>query len=284
MRYFLLFFILISCPAFGLSLHYGDASVPLSETKNTSPALAINVADKIYYGALFSDTPASNTLRVQFNGTDYWLGEFCAPGTYAPSGTNTCIACGIGHYCTGGHNRAPCTYGAISCSNTNHASDGTMPDGAPINKFMTLDEVNEFMPITYFSNWGLLSRCYNFGLGTPDELTTGTSHACAAKTIGPGTYLFIARYNSTNYIDSINGCNDHFSNAFIAVFDHPVGYISVHGKDIYQHFVDTDHAQYEKYTISTRPIGGWNQNINATNIPNLNQMPHTAELYVYELK
>ncbi len=269
------------------ALHVGDTSITLGETKNTSPALAVSVDNKIYWGALFSDNAAANTLRVRFNGADYWLGEFCSPGTYAPNGINTCIACGIGHYCTGGHHRASCTYGAISCPGTNHATDPAAPAGAPINTLMTLEQVNEFMPVTDISQWTQISKCNKFIHATyaEPESVNNPDNACAHGVIGPGTYLFLSRYPTPGYTDSISGVPG-ISQAFIAVFDHPVEYRSVHGNNIFQHFVDTNHAQYETWTLTTGGcVGCWTYvNTNATNISNLADTDFDLQLSVYELK
>ncbi len=288
----LLMIALYATNANAVALHIGDASIPLSNTKNTSPALAVNVRDKIYYGALFSDSPASKTLRIEYKGTNYWLGEFCAPGTYAPSGTNTCIACGIGHYCTGGHHRQSCTYGAIGCPGTQHALDGALPDGAPINAFMTLTQVNEFIPVTDADQWKKLSCCSaQHSVATPNNPSelNNIQNACATGTIGPGTYLFSTHYELSTWvrIDSITGNIGSMSNAVIAVFDHPVSYASIHGDNIYQHFIDTEHPTYTEWDISTAPVGGWTTvNKNDTNISDIINIIGSAtySLCVYELK
>ncbi len=296
-NWLLLTIVLYATNANALSLHIGDASVPLSDTKNTSPALAVNVRDKTYYGALFADAPASKTLRIEFKGTDYWLGEFCAPGTYAPSGTNTCIACGVGHYCTGGHHRESCTYGAIGCPGTQNALDGALPDGAPINNLMTLAQVNEFIPVTNADQWQKISCCNapQWAEAKPSNPSAlnNAQYACATGTIGPGTYLFFTHYKSGSLgtvIDSINGETYSMSNAVIAVFDHPVSYASIHGISIFQHFIDTEHPTYTEWDFSTAPVTGWNTvNTNETNISNIINIKNSASskwsnLCVYKLK
>lgn len=291
MKRWIFYILCVTSSANAHTLHIGNSVIELSNVKHTSPGLAVRISDQILYGALYSDTAPQNTLRIKYNNTNYWLGQYCAPGTYAPTGTNTCIPCGIGHYCTGGHARASCTYGAISCNGTNHSTDPTtVATDAPINTFLTLDQVNEFIPTTDFSDWHQVSRCADYlgaAFNDPDSLR-GTSHACAHGTIGPGTYLFIARYGPSQYVsefnDSINGTNAQITNAFIVVFDHPVGYASIHGIDVFQHFVDTEHPEYQDPVISSTPVYGWKKNINATNISNLTDLPNDIKLYVYELK
>lgn len=60
----------------GKIIHIADSKLYLSETKRTSPALAIRVGDKTYYANMSEGSkPVSagetTKLHVQFNGTDY---------------------------------------------------------------------------------------------------------------------------------------------------------------------------------------------------------------------
>ena len=223
------------------------------------------------------------------------MGQNCPAGTYSPDGIMPCQNCGIGHYCTGAMTRTPCTYGAISCQGINHASDPAMPAGAPINKLMTLDEVNEFIPTTDATQWRKISCCASpqyteLTPGNPSALNYA-KYACATGTIGPGTYLFITHYTNsswTNSIDSITGNTGSKTSAIIAIFDHPVSYASMHGNSIFQHFIDIEHPTYTKWTFSTAPVNGnWNQpDTNETNILNIINLIELgwANLCVYELK
>lgn len=281
-------FLFIFCTAsnaIGATLHMGDKLFRLSTHKNTSPALATIIGDQYFYGALYSGPATSDTAHIQY-GNEYWLGQNCEPGTYSENGTTECINCGIGHYCTGGIHRATCTYGAISCNNTIHSMDPS--ENAPLNRFLTLDEVNKFFPVTDFSDWRLLSNCGEHLGATSDDLTSPNilSKACASGTIGPGAYLFVTRYRGggvSSFTDCVSDTYGGITSAFIAVFNHPVGYASIHGVSIFQHFVDTEHAQYETYTISSSR--GWNTNRNETNISNLINLPEESRLLaVYELK
>ncbi|MDE6477971.1 MAG: hypothetical protein K2L94_01850 [Alphaproteobacteria bacterium] len=279
--------------AYAATLHYGTHTVPLTPLKQTSPALAINFGGATYFGALFDDAAPTDTLRINIGGVKYWLGEFCTPGTYAPADTNTCIACGMGHFCTGGHHRAPCTYGAISCPGINHATDAALPSGATINKFLTLDDVNRFIPTTDISDWRKISCCVkHFPEASPSNPDTlnNVQYACATNTIGPGTYLFLTHYNNAKWVDRTDCITQDpgsMSNAVIAVFDHPVSYASIHGYSIFQHFIDIDHPTYTKWTYSTAPTNGsWSTaNANETNVTNLASILDVVlTLCVYELK
>ncbi len=279
--------------AYAATLHYGTHTVPLAPLKQTSPALAINFGGATYFGALFTGAAPTDTLRINIGGVKYWLGEFCAPGTYAPADTNTCIACGMGHFCTGGHHRAPCTYGAISCPGINHATDAALPSGAggAVNVFMTLDDVNTYIPSTDITQWAKISCCSTWGAGgvwatseQPDTLNDIRT-ACVNNIIGPGTYLFVARYPSDiyGYTDCLSG-TPGLSNAFVAVFDHAVGHRIIHGNNVFQHFVDVNNAPYQSWTISTAPVGHWLQNTNQTNVSNIPAQATGLTMCVFELK
>ena len=105
----------IACASNARTLHYGDYSVDLTNTKKTTPALNIKISDsETIYGALFAGTAPANTLRVDYNNTNYWLGPWCPAGTYLASGTTECRDCGIGHYCTGGRHRSVAIASALN--------------------------------------------------------------------------------------------------------------------------------------------------------------------------
>lgn len=277
--------------AYAATLHYGTHTVPLAPLKQSSPALAINFGGATYFGALFDDAAPTDTLRINIGGVKYWLGEFCAPGTYAPADTNTCIACGMGHFCTGGHHRAPCTYGAISCTGINHATDAALPAGAAVNVFMISDDVNTYIPPTDITQWAKISCCSTYAPGgaladsnIPDSLNNKNT-ACADGIIGPGTYLFVARYPTTQFDTSdCMTATPGLSNAFVAVFDHAVGHRIIHGNNVFQHFVDVNNAPYQSWTISTAPVGHWLQNTNQTNVSNIPAQATGLTMCVFELK
>lgn len=259
-------------------IHIDDRSFKMDTQKRSSPAIATKINGMIMYGALYSGTAPGKTVFVQY-GNKYWLGQNCAPGTYSHDGIEQCEQCGTGHYCFGLMHRSPCTHGAISCPGDTHASDADAPDNAPINRLMTLDEVNTLIPETNFNQWRQLSCCSEFKGNVSTDLNN-VNNACSTGTIGPGTYLFTTRYTHTGYVDSITGTTG-IASAFIVVFDHPVSYASIHGVNIYQHFIDTNHATYTEYTFSTAPISSWILNKNETNIQNL--APLEFSLCVYEL-
>lgn len=266
-------------------LHIGDKTFQLDAIKRTSPALCVGLADGVFYGTLYSGDAPGPTMHVWRGASEYWLGQNCVAGKYSETGMSACTDCGVGHYCTGGSHRAACTHGAISCSGTGATTDAPMPASAPVNKFMTLDEVNEFMPVTDFSDWRQISCCsvwISSATSAQPETLNNVSNACASGTIGPGTYLFTMYYNASGETGAPSA--NIYYHAVIAVFDHPVAYASIHGNNIYQHFVDTEHSQYTARTISTRPIGSWQVNKNETNITNISDLPEVQNLCVFELK
>jgi hypothetical protein len=207
----------------------------------------------------------------------------CTAGTYSTSGMNPCENCGIGHYCTGGAQRAACTYGAIACTGTSHTYDAALPSIAQgtVNKVLTKNEVDALIPPTTISQWKRISCCNTQFLGTPSEINT-PNYGCAMGTIGPGTYLFVERYPAGGNIDSITG-EEGVSSAHIVVFDHSVGYKSMHGYDIFNTFVDTNNATFTSYILGL-PQGSWSDNINNANVSNIGSEIENFNLCVYELK
>ncbi len=289
-RLIVIYFISCTTNAWAHFLHIDDLSFALNKNKTTRPALAISIDGTTFYGALYTGTAPDKTLHIN-HGDSYWLGQNCKAGTYSDTGVSQCRNCTIGHYCPGGIAHIACTYGAISCPGTNYSTDPTMPSGAPINQLMTMDEVNKFIPVTDYSDWKEISCCAsqnnNATASNPASLNNA-QNACTHGTIGPGTYLFVARYVSASLLttntDSVNGNEKSITNASIAIFDHTVSYASIHGNSIYQHFIDTEHTTYTEYTFSTAPVGGWLINQNNTNILNLTEIPAKFLLCVYELK
>ncbi|MDR0727135.1 MAG: hypothetical protein LBF37_03675 [Rickettsiales bacterium] len=123
-------------------------------------------SEKYLYSAIDSANLALNGVRTNYSSLNTggviattrgdvliqsWI-KYCAAGTYLPAGGNDCVNCGLGYYCTGGSHRAPCTGGAIGCNNENNASDQMAP--GLVNRVLTLDEVNAYMPQTEISQWG----------------------------------------------------------------------------------------------------------------------------------
>ncbi|MDR1338304.1 MAG: hypothetical protein LBJ73_04745, partial [Rickettsiales bacterium] len=211
--------------------------------------------------------------------------KYCVPGTYMPADSNDCSDCGIGHYCTGGIHRAPCTGGAIACPGENHDVDELVVDSL-MNRILTFSEVNAYIPATDISQWQKLSGC---GTQMPggEGAVNNIGAACAYGVIGPGTYMFVQRYPCSIYVpsgtvDPLTGECGH-ANIYLAVFDHAVGYRSVHVSGVYKNLVDVDHAPYQAYTMQI-PAGAWTTNTNQTNVSNIIQEVPTTSLYVFELK
>jgi hypothetical protein len=94
----------------------------------------------------------------------------------------------------------------------------------------------------------------------------------------------VERYRSlTDLIDSITG-EPGLSSAHIAVFDHPVGYKSIHANPNFYTFVDTNNATFTSYTLRFAP-GAWDSdNTNNTNVSNIGSEIESSNLCVYELK
>lgn len=279
------------------TLHFGNNSMVLGTKKLTAPALGVTINGITYWGALYDGAAPGTGLRIRTNDTDYWLGQNCAAGLYSENGLTACQNCGPGYFCTGGRDRTACTYGAIGCPGANETADGARPAGAPVNTFMNLDDVKKYIPATDISQWRMVSCCREQSPGgvfadwhNPETLNDARA-ACANGTLGPGTYLFTTQYSYSDGrdtpIDSIAGGVGNAS-AFIAVFDHSVGYRSIHGNSLFQHFVDTNNAAYQSWTISTAPTdGNWFVNKNETNVSNIPDSPLYSSPYmmcVFELK
>ena len=269
-----LLFLVVPFSAHARVLHYGDYSVALTDEKHTTPALHIQIGDELVFGAMFTDTAPENSLRISFNDTNYWVGPWCAAGTYRLPGTRECTPCGIGHYCTGGSHRAACSGGAIACPGVNHGMDATTELA---NKILTADEVNQYMPATDISQWKLLSSCQEMpcsrtfvDYGVLDDI----SCACARGVIGPGTYLFIGDYVGQSLLS-----------AYIAVFDHPVEYGSFHANGIFYNAIDTEHIPYQTYNVRAAP-DHWLYGTNQSNVTGLyvGMGGSNIRLIVYELK
>ena len=279
MRYIVLFFTLFfNAACYARMLHFGDRSVPLNSTRNTSPALAVSIADEKWYGAMYSSAAPTGALRLRVGAKDYWVGKWCEPGQYLMNNSE-CVNCGMGHYCTGGLHRAVCTYGAIGCPEVNFSRNANaQPDGlGNVNKFMTLSAVEKFIPKSDISVWRRVKSCakINQNINSSNIDDFSVDEMCMGGTIGPGTYLFVARYkgpgisDKPNLIDALDGRSASVSYAYMAVFDQPVGYAGILGNNIVQFFIDTAHEKYVSATTSYAPVGQWNTNTNNTNVTGL---------------
>lgn len=279
----LLFCIALCCvcrESVGVALHIGDTQISLSETSHTSPTLVIRMNDTRYYGALFSDDAPTGTLRLNVGGTKYWLGEYCAPGTYLPTGAIHCADCGLGHYCTGNRHRAACSGGIIGCPGTRATSDAAAPEFA--NRILTADEISDNVTPTDLSQWRQISCCMDMYDDYYDTLDKDWSQVnsvsgCAGGTLGPGTYLFTIRTG--------NWCGSNPSNysvsADIMVFDHAVSYKTVHARNVFYNFLDLDGPEFTGYDIHVPDHSFCRMDIRA-NIDGVADAPYS--ICVYELK
>ncbi len=281
-----IFICVLSRDGIALSLHIGDASVPLSITRNTSPSLAVGIGNTVYFGALFTDVAPTGTLRINISGTQYWLGEYCAPGTYLPPGEFRCIDCGLGHYCTGGRHRAACSGGIIGCPGTRASADVAAPKFA--NRLLTADEITANVTPTDLSQWRQISCCataYEKDYDTlhNDLSLVNTAQGCANNTLSPGTYLFTVRTTSfcNNSVDPLSG---HALSAFSAnmlIFDHDVSYKTIHASGVYYHFVDTDGPEFTNWDFHVPQTSFCTNDLRA-NVDGLNNVPRV--MCVYELQ
>jgi hypothetical protein len=135
----------------------------------------------------------------------------------------------------------------------------------------------------------MISCCFGQTIAGGGDISqvNNPANGCATGTIGPGTYLFVERYQNNIYsagnIDSVTGEPDMISSAHIAVFDHPVGYKSMHGAGIFHNFVDANNAVFTSYTMMFPP-GSWTANENNVNISSISDEIGPANLCVYELR
>ncbi|MDR1337757.1 MAG: hypothetical protein LBJ73_01870 [Rickettsiales bacterium] len=214
--------------------------------------------------------------------------KYCVPGTYLPPDENDCSDCGIGYYCTGGIHRAPCTGGVIACSGMNHDADEFVSDNL-MNRVLTMDEVNTYVPATDIAQWRQLSCCatqysesYDIGIGNNLQLVNDYK-GCATNTIGPGTYLFTVRTGTfcTGRTDIFNGQANSASNFYIAVFDQPSSYKTFHANNVFWNFVDVGNATFTTWDFHV-PTVSYCTSVNQTNVSNLASVPR--EICVFELK
>jgi hypothetical protein len=216
----------------------------------------------------------------------------CAGGTWLDG--DSCADCGMGHYCIGGGERAVCTYGAAACPGADNSADLPMPPGenVPVNKALTLDEVNRLIPPTDISSWRLV--LYN---SSGCQLVDGNCYwndavngagGCTG-TLSPGTYLFAVRYregNHTDWIDDLERVTWAYDYK-MAVIDRSVGYKIARscnlGNDI---FLDEKHAEFQSWT--SRPVHYFNCTKTSCSLPfnvsNLAAATADFGVYVFELK
>jgi hypothetical protein len=210
--------------------------------------------------------------------------KYCNPGTYLRSYSEACVNCGIGHYCQGGSHRSSCTGGAIACNGVNHTAD-VLADSSLVNRVLTMSEVEENIPDTDITQWKRLSCCAH---GSGDLSTINTpGTGCAHGSIGPGTYLFVSRYvtavgAAVDKLDSLDG-SENVSSVYIGIFDHAVGYKTIHANNVFNNFVDTENAEFVSYTIKI-PVDPWYRNENVSNISNIPSEVGAYNICVYELR
>lgn len=285
-------FIILNANA--LSLHYGDKSIELTTSRHTTPSLNFLMPNgDIYYGALFdtkNNTPPNNTMHLKYNNNEYFLSPWCDAGYYPSPDTNECIPCGYGHYCTGGNHRESCTYGIIACNTINNTFDPPMPDGTEnmYNRALTMDEVNQYVPITDFSNWKLKhSTVFNESIPCNESVNSSIFQE-HDKEITSGTYLVMHSHcdNDTKKISAISGRIGCVSTAYIVIFDHNVIYRPVAICNNIGNYFDTSHIPYVAYDLRLPdntnhifPYASVNENV--TNVNNINT---SGNAVLYELK
>lgn len=273
-------------PAHGAVLHINDTQIPLSDAPHTSPTLVVNMNGTNYWGALFNDTAPANTLRLNVGGEMYWLGEYCAPGTYLPPESGRCADCGLGHYCTGGRHRATCSGGIIGCPGTNAASDVASP--TLVNRLLTADEINTNVPSTNLSQWRQISCCAGtdndyYNTLQQDWSAVNSVRGCAGGVLNPGTYLFTVRTGSfcSSATDPFDGYANCAYSANLAVFDHAVSYKTIHAANVFYHFLDIDGTEFTDWDIHV-PGGHFCDVDIRANVDGLANVPRS--MCVYELK
>lgn len=231
--------ILVCANTHARTLHYGNSSVELTDTKKTSPALHIQINNEKWYGALFdASTAPTSALHIAYGGNEYWVGPWCAWRGYMPAGTGKCV---------------------------------DIPTEL-FNRFLTLDEANKYIIPTDITQWELISDCNTFICqGSDVDFRNNPKEcACVTGTLQPGTYLFFERYS---------GGSAPYINAQIAIFNHAVGYVSMHASSVFSSLIDTEHETFVSYTLETAKYNSNTRHANVTNLP-------TADftLSVYKLK
>jgi len=286
---FMLAFVCAAYAAQTRTLHIGTSSVPLFLDKKSSPALAVQIENTVWYGFLASGTAPGRLVTEMPSGERYHLrSPDCEAGTFSTSGSIPCQPCGQGHFCTGGSHRAACTGGACACDGTDHASNPVVPVHCLTNRMLTLAELQSAnIAATSFADWQEV-RCITAHACHRGTATTPTAtNTCAIGTIGPGTYLFTTRHTN----GGASGTRDSFSNtlgtsvssANIAIFDRQVGYNILHAEGTYFNFVDTNRSNFISWTIRSPNAPNFNANLNATNVSGLNQIG-AATLCIFRLK
>ncbi len=274
----------LSAPAaHAATLHFGAAAVELTPVRYTSPSLAVQMTDGTYWGALYNDNAPGGTLRINVGGTKYWLGAYCAPGTYLAAGATGCVDCGLGHFCMGGRHRAPCSGGIIACPTTRASADADAP--TMVNRVLTADEINANVPPTKLSQWHEISCCstpyddYYHTLNN-DWSAINRVNGCAGGTLAAGTYLFTVRTGTfcSTAIDPFDGLENAAYSAHIAIYDHAVSYKTIHANSIYYHFLDTRGPVFTAWNTQI-PINFCQVDIRA-NVDGLANVPRTMCVYV----
>lgn len=293
MKYiFTIIFCLCTTSILAEALHFGNYSIDVTTVKHTTPSLNImNKFGQMFYIAAYDTTPVpKNTLRIEYSGKEYFLGPWCDAGQYPSPDTNICVPCGYGYYCTGGNHREPCTYGIIACNRTNNTYNPSMPTGTEnmYNRALTMDEVNQYVPITDFSNWKLKHGTgYNESIPCNESVNSSIFQE-HDKEITSGTYLVMHHHcdNDTKKIGAISGRIGCVSTAYIVIFDHNVIYRPVAICNNIGNYFDTSHIPYVAYDLRLPdntnhifPYASVNENV--TNVNNINTSGHVV---LYELK
>lgn len=186
-----------------------------------------------------SNAPA-DTIHISYDNTEYWVAPWCAWRGYMPAGTSKCV---------------------------------DIPADA-LNRFLSMNEVEQYIIPTDISQWELISSCeqqYCIINGDTDLYRNSPDCACAMGTLQPGTYLFYEYYD--NERDMIT------PKAQIAIFDHAVGYMSVHAAGVFENVIDTTHATFQSYTMRTPEYTVTHEAANISHLPT-----NIRSLYVYKLK
>ncbi len=270
----------LSHPGWAITLHMDGVAVSLDQTRHTHPSLVIQTAERKWFGALFTGSAPGRTLHVSVNGTDYWLGQWCRPGTYRADGFFQCQDCGLGHYCTGGAHRAPCSGGIIACPDI-HATTDARAD-TMVNRVLMVDEVTKQVPGTDMSQWRILRSDSaqvpgDYLKKIKNDLSLVNTVPVDVGVIGPGTYLFVQKAGSVCPASMGTGYS-----SFIMVFDHPVSYKMIHAENVFYTFIDVDGPEFTGWDIKLSPEHYCTTRDEA-NVANMDKSSG-FQLFVYELK
>ena len=220
------------------TLHYGDSAVELTSEKVTSPALHVQFdTGEMAYGALYDVAEReapANTLHVAYDGNEYWLGPRCIPW--------------LPHL-------------GMQCVNY-------------VNRILSLDEVNEILPVTDLGEYEELPELYNWqGCSNTDNVRTGTLY--------PGTYLFILVIDNNGCPGKTNPTNGKggIINAYTVIFDHAVSVESLAKCGAFSFSIDTSGPEYKTETFRIPYVCDNQQWTNVTGLGSV-----SAGIHIYMLK